>query len=267
MVITRTYAGAVPTYSPSLTAVLDREPEPPGGVRTSEVDYAVDGTACRGFLAVPAGDGAAPGVLVLGDWSGSSDHTRMRCEMLARLGFVALAGDVYGGGAAATPEEAPRLAGSFYADQPLWRTRVVGAFERLLAEPRVDRSRTAAVGYCFGGAGALQLARTGADVTGVVSFHGSLQTGPEGEAAGIRAKLLVLTGAVDPVVPGSAVTALEDELRAAPGLDWQVTTYAGAMHAFTLPDADAPEHGAQFDATAERRSWAAMRAFFDEVLA
>lgn len=257
----------MPLYPTSLTAVLDREPEPSGGVLTSEVDYVVDGAACRGFLARPAGEGAAPGVLVLGDWSGISDHTRMRCEMLARLGFVALAGDVYGGGMTATPEEAPGLAGGFYADQPLWRTRVAGAFDQLLAQPQVDRSRTAAIGYCFGGSGALQLARSGADVTAVVSFHGGLQTGPDGEAAGIRAKLLVLTGAIDPFVPDSAVIAWEDEMRAAPDLDWQLTTYAESMHAFTLPDADAPDHGAQFNAAAERRSWTAMRAFFDEVLA
>lgn len=255
----------MPLYSPSLTAILDREPEPPGGVVTSEVEYDVDGTTCRGFLAAPAGDSPAPGVLVLADWSGVNDYARMRCEMLARLGYVAFAGDVYGAGTTATPEEAPGLAGGFYGNLPLWRARLTGAFDRLLAEPRVDRSRTAAIGYCFGGSGALQLARTGTDVTGVVGFHGVLQVGPDGEAAGIRAKLLVLTGAVDPIVPDSAVTAFEDELRGVPALDWQVTTYAGAMHAFTLPDADAPDHGAQFQATAERRSWTAMRTFFDEV--
>ena len=118
----------------------------------------------------------------------------------------------------------------------------------------------------FGGSTALQLARSGADLAGVVSFHGGLQTGPPGEAAAIRASVLVLTGAADPVVPDSAVTAWEDELRQAPDVEWQVVTYSGAMHAFSVPGTDAPEHGSQFQPTAERRSWAAMKGFLAEVL-
>ena len=129
-----------------------------------------------------------------------------------------------------------------------------------------DAGRTAAMGYCFGGAGALQLARTGADLKGVVTFHAALTTGPEGEAERIQAKVLVLTGAVDPVVPPEAVDAFEDELRRVEDLDWQVVVYSGSMHAFTEPDADAPEHGAQFNPVAEARSWQAMKDFFAEVL-
>jgi dienelactone hydrolase len=257
----------VPTYAPNLAALLDREPMPVGGVVGSEVDYSVGGLACRGYLARPDDDDSHPGVLILHDWLGVTDYVRMRADLLARLGYTALAADVYGADVRPPPSEAPAVAGSYYGNRPLWRERVTGGFDRLLAEPSVDRGRTAAIGYCFGGSGALELARTGADLAAVVSFHGALPTGPDGEARQIRAKLLVLRGAIDPVVPDDAVTAFEDELRQAPDLDWQLTTYSGAMHAFTLPDANSPDHGAQFNAVAERRSWQAMKAFLAEALA
>ena len=179
---------------------------------------------------------------------------------------MALAADVYGAGVRPSPAEAARTAGSFYGDKALFRRRVAGAFDRLLAEDRVDATRTAAIGYCFGGAGVLELARTGADVSAVVSFHGALHAGPVGEAEAIQAKVLIQHGAIAPIVPDDAVVALEDEFRAVPSLDWQLTAYSGAMHAFAVPDANSPEHGAQFNAVAERRSWQAMKDFFAEVL-
>lgn len=255
----------MPQYSSTLSSILDREPEPSEGITTSEVAYEVDGTACAGFLALPAGDGPAPGVLVVHDWLGVGDYVRMRCEMLARLGYVAFAADVFGADTRPGPAEAAQVAGGFYGDLPLFRSRLTGALERLLAEDRVDATRTAAIGYCFGGVGALQLARTGADLSGVVSFHGGVQAGPEGEAQAIRAKVLILHGAIDPVVPDDTIVALENEFRAVPDLDWQLTAYSGAMHAFTLPDANMPEHGAQYNAVAERRSWLAMKDFFAEI--
>jgi dienelactone hydrolase len=257
----------MPPYAPDLTEILEREPLPATGVTGEEVDYAVGDVACRGYLARPGGEGPHPGVLVVHDWLGVTDYVRMRADMLARLGYTAFAADVYGADVRPSPAEAPGLAGGFYGDRALWRERVTGGFERLLAEPDVDRSRTAALGYCFGGSTALELARTGADVSAVVSFHGGLPPGPEGEAQRIRAKLLVLSGAIDPVVPDEAVVAFERELRAAPELDWQLVVYSGAMHAFTLPDANAPDHGAQFNAVAERRSWQAMKTFLAEVFA
>lgn len=259
--------GAVSDYAPVLQTVLDREPEPPGGVRGADVDYDAGGTACRGYLAVPGdASGPVPGVLVVHDWIGVSDATRMRCDMLARLGYAAFAADVYGAETRPSESEAPGVAGGYYGNQPLWRERLTAAYERMVSDEAVDGSRTAAIGYCFGGSSALQLARTGADLNAVVSFHGGLSTGPEGEAAGIRAKLLVLTGAADPVVPDDAVRAFQDELRAAPGVDWEVVTYAGAMHAFTVPGVDAPDHGAQYQERADRRSWTAMKDFFAETL-
>ncbi|MGN6743271.1 MAG: dienelactone hydrolase family protein [Amnibacterium sp.] len=257
----------MPTYAPDLDRILSREPEPDGGVRTAEIDYDVDGTVCRGFLAVPAdARGPVPGVLVVHDWLGVTDTVRMRCEMLARLGYAAFAADVYGADIRPTEQEAPQAAGRFYGDRTLWRRRITAAFDRMRQEEAVDGARTAAIGYCFGGSTALELARTGADLRGVVSFHGGLQAGPAGEAEGIRASLLILTGASDPVVPDADVQAVQDELRSVPALDWQIVTYAGAMHAFAVPGANHPDHGVAFDARAERRSWAAMKDFFAELL-
>jgi dienelactone hydrolase len=257
----------MPPYAPDLDRILSREPEPAAGTTSAEVDYAVAGAACRGYLAAPArADRPVPGVLVVHDWLGVTDTVRMRCDMLARLGYAAFAADIYGADVRPSEAEAARVAGAYYGNEPLWRQRVVGAFDRMRDERAVDAARTAAIGYCFGGSTALQLARTGADLRAVVSFHGGLSTGPAGEAQGIRAALLVLTGAIDPVVPAEDVQALEAELGRVPGLDWTVVTYSGAMHAFSVPGANAPDHGAQFDERAERRSWAAMKDFFAEVL-
>jgi len=255
------------TYTPEQTAILDREPLPAVGITTAEVDYQVEGVACSGYLARPDDDGPHPGVLVVHNWLGVTDAVRFRADMLARLGYVAFAADVFGADVRPTPEEAPGVAGGYYGDPRLFRARLTGGYEQLLASPGVDRGRTAAIGYCFGGSGVLQLARTGADLRAVVSFHGGLQPGPEGEAADIRAKVLVLTGAIDPVVPPEAVDAFEADLRTAPDLDWQVVTYSGSMHAFTEPGTDAPDHGAQFNAVAEARSWRAMKDFLAEALA
>jgi dienelactone hydrolase len=255
------------TYDTVLQTVLDREPEPEGGIRTEEVEYDAGGLPGRGYLAVPAdAAGPVPGVLVVHDWLGVTDATRMRCDMLARLGYAAFAADVYGADTRPSDAEASGVARGFYGDQALWRSRLSAALDRLVAEPAADAARLAAIGYCFGGSSALQLARMGADLRAVVSFHGALSTGPEGEAEGIRAKVLVLTGGADPIVPDEAVHALQDELRAAPSVDWQVVTYAGAMHAFTVPTADAPDHGAAYDERADRRSWTAMKDFFAETL-
>lgn len=255
----------VTAYAPNLTAILDREPVPAEGIVSHDLDYAADGVAFRGYIARPGGEGRHPGILVVHDWLGVTDYVRMRCDMLARLGYVAFAADVYGADVRPGPDEAAAVAGGFYRDRPLWRTRLTAAFARMREEPSVDPGRTGAIGYCFGGSSVLELARTGADVDAVVSFHGGLLTGPEGEAAHITAKILVLHGAADPVAPDDAMLAFENDLRTAPAVDWQLVSYANAMHAFTLPDADAPEQGALFDARAERRSWVAMKAFLAEV--
>ena len=252
------------SYAAELTAILDREnPIPTLG---GDIDYTVGATAFRGYVARPESADSGPGVLVIHDWLGVSDYVRMRCDMLARLGYVAFAGDIYGADVRPSGAEAPTVASEYYRNPALWRSRVTGSYEQLLALPGVDPARTAAVGYCFGGATVLQLARTGAGLRAAVSVHGGLQAGLAGEAEGMRAALLVLSGAIDPVVPDDAVQAFEDEMRRVPSLRWELTRYSGAMHAFTIPSANSPEHGAQFNAVAERRSWASMKDFLAESL-
>jgi len=255
-----------PDLTPELRALLDGVPDAP--VTGGAVTYDDRGTALEGFLARPAdGDDGElrPAALLVHDWFGVVDHVRVRAQMLARLGVVALAADVYGQGVRPGPAEAAETAGRFYGDVELFRARLVAGLERLRAEPGVDPSRVVVMGWCFGGSGALELARLGADVAGVVAFHGGLGTGAPARPGAVSAPVLVLTGGSDPVVPDDAVVGFEDEMRSAGAPDWQVVTYSDAMHAFAVPGTDSPEHGAQYQERADRRSWAAMLAFVDEV--
>jgi len=251
---------------PELQRILDTVPA--ADVETGTVRLTAGDTDLEGYLAAPAGDGRRAGVLVLHDWAGMTDHVRVRAEMLARLGYVALAGDVFGPeNQPADQDESQRLAGMLYGDVALFRERVLANLDALRADPRVDPARVVVMGYCLGGSGALEAARAGADVAGVVSFHGGLGTGAPAEPGSITGSVLVLTGADDPMVPISAVQEFEDELRAAGAPDWQVVTYSGALHAFAVPGVDAPEHGAAYQETADRRSWRALQDFLGEVVA
>lgn len=252
--------------SDALQAVFDTVPETTP-ITTEEIRYERDDVEFGGLLAKPEGDGLRPAVLVIHDWSGLNDHTRVRAQMLARLGYIALAADIYGGGRFLQQEEAGPEAARFYGDPELFRARIAANLDRLRSEPGVDPERIAVIGYCFGGSAALEAARSGAAIAGAVSFHGGLQTGAPAEPGAITSPLLVLTGAADPVVPDDHVVAFENELRAAGAPDWQIVSYSDAMHAFTMPDANSPEYGAAFQATANARSWVAMRAFFDEIFA
>jgi len=251
--------------TPELQRILDTVPA--ADVETGTVRLAAGDTELEGYLAAPAGDGRRAGVLVLHDWAGMTDHVRVRAQMLARLGHVALAGDVFGReNQPADQGESQRLAGQLYGDVALFRERVLANLDALRADPRVDPSRVVVMGYCLGGSGALEAARAGADVAGVVSFHGGLGTGAPAEPGSITGSVLVLTGADDPMVPISAVQGFEDELRVAGAPDWQVVTYSGALHAFAVPGVDAPEHGAAYQETADRRSWRALQDFLAEVV-
>lgn len=261
---------AMSSLTPALQELLDSVPDPGGGVTGETVRFAGADTEFEGYLARPAGsDGVPkPAVLIVHDWGGVSDHVRVRAEMLARLGYVALAADVYGAGVRPSGhQESAALAGKFYGDLPLFRARLQTNLERLRSEPSVDPARIGVIGYCFGGSGALEIARSGAAVAAVVAFHGGLSTSEPAAENAVQAAVLVLTGAADPVVPDAAVQVFEDEMRGAKVQDWQVVTYSGALHAFAVPDTDAPAMGAQFQAVANRRSWAAMENFFAETLA
>jgi dienelactone hydrolase len=261
-------ASTAPVWSPSLAELVERVPLPEGAdIQMGPVLYDHAGTELEGLLARDAeAGGRRPAVLVVHDWFGVGGHVAARVQMLARLGYVALAADVYGRDVRPGPAEAAEVAGSYYADLPLMRARVQAGIDRLAAEPDVDPSRIAVMGYCFGGSAALEVARAGAPVKAAISLHGSLVVHEPADVAQVQAALLVLTGADDPMVPDARVAAFQDEMRTRPAIDWQVVAYSGAMHAFSVPGVDAPDHGAQYQDRAERRSWRALTDFLAEHL-
>jgi len=229
--------------------------------------YEHDGVVLEGYVAYDDSVAErAPGVLVIHQWMGLTDYERRRARMLAELGYVAFAADVYGRGVRpSNTDEARAEAGAYYGDRQLLRARVAAGLEQLRQHRRTDPTRMAAIGYCFGGGAALELARAGADLQGIVSFHGSLDTPLPADT--VRAPLLVCHGAVDPHVGPEAVRGFIEEMEAA-GADYQLIMYADAVHAFTQPAAgNDPSRGAAYNANADRRSWQHMQLFFDEIFA
>jgi dienelactone hydrolase len=236
-------------------------------VKTRLVEYRDGDVVLEGYLAWDdAVKGTRPGVLIVHQWMGVTDNERMRAGQLAALGYVALAADVYGKGVRpANAQEAGALAGTYKGDRTLLRARVAAGLAELKRQPLVDAPRIAAIGYCFGGTAVLELARSGADVAGVVSFHGGLDSLKPADGRNIRAKLLVLHGADDPFVPAADIAAFQQELRQA-GVDWQMVYYSGAVHSFTQKEAGSDNsRGAAYNERADRRSWQAMRDFFAEI--
>jgi dienelactone hydrolase len=234
---------------------------------TRTVEYRAGDAVLEGLVSYDtAGPARKPGVLVVHDWMGVGPYVRMRAEQLAALGYVAFAADVYGKGVRPTDgKEASAQAGKFRSDRPLLRARLAAALAELRRQPNVLTSQVAAIGYCFGGTGALELARSGADLAGVVSFHGGLDSPTPADARNIKAKVLALHGADDPFVPPAQVAAFEEEMRGG-GVDWQLVKYSGAVHAFTQSGAgNDNSKGAAYNATADGRSWVAMKDFFAEV--
>ena len=205
-------------------------------------------------------------MLVIHDWTGVGPYAEKRVQQLAELGYIALAADIYGKGVRpAGMDEAADLANRYKADRPLLRSRADAGLRALQANSLVDTKRIAAIGYCFGGTAALELARAGADIAGFVSFHGGLQTPTPDDAKNIKGKVLVLHGADDPHVPPNEVLAFEEEMRKA-RVDWQMIAYGGAVHSFTNPGAgDDPARGAAYNEKADLRSWGAMKDFFREI--
>jgi dienelactone hydrolase len=206
-------------------------------------------------------------VLVVHEWWGLNDFAKDRARELAKEGYVAFAVDMYGKGTVTKdPKAAGELAGKLKGDRKLMRRRIVAGLNAAKANPCVDPSRVAAIGYCFGGTAVLELARSGADIAGVVSFHGGLDTPDPQDAKNIKCKVLVLTGADDKSVPASQVAAFEDEMRQAK-VDYQVVIYGGAVHGFTNPaNGDDPSKNVAYNEKADKRSWQAMKDFFGEAL-
>ena len=237
-----------------------------GEVQTKTVEYKQGDTTMIGYAAWDdAVQGQRPGVLVVHEWYGLNDYAKSRARQLAQLGYVALAADMYGNGVTTTdPAEAGKLATALRGDRPLMRARAQAALETLRKIPQCDPQRVAAIGYCFGGGVVLELARSGADVAGVASFHGNLDTPNPDDAKNIKAKVLVLHGADDPYT-NAQVAAFQQEMRNAK-VDWEMNFYGGAVHSFTNPaSGDDPSKGVAYNAAADRRSWQAMRDFFDEI--
>ncbi len=240
----------------------------PAGVKTKALEYRQGHTALRGYLAYDDSfPHKRPGVLVFHEWWGLNDYAKGRAKQLARLGYVALAADMYGGGRrAATARAAGAMAAPLKKDRKLMRARAQAALKVLQEHPLVDGEKLAAIGFCFGGTAALELARSGAELAAVVSFHGNLDTPDAADAGKIKARVLVLHGGDDPHVPAAEVAAFQKEMRNA-GVDWQMITYGGAVHAFTNPAAgDKPSTGAAYHQRAARRAWAAMQLLFAETI-
>ena len=234
---------------------------------TKTVPYQSGGVQCEGYVAYDdAGVGKRPAVLIAHQWLGLTAYEKRRAVQLASLGFVAFALDLYGkDNRPKDTTEAGKLAGQFKANRKLWRERANDGLATLRLQPNVDTTKIAAIGYCLGGGTVLELARSGADVKGVVSFHGSLDTPTPEDAKNIKAKVLVLHGALDPFSPIPTVLALSDEMNRA-GRDYQIVLYSGAVHSFTQPEAgNDPSKGAAYNADADRRSFEAMLNFFDEL--
>jgi dienelactone hydrolase len=236
---------------------------------TKELAYTHDGVQLKGFLAYDdAAAGQRPGVLVIHEWWGRNEYVQDRARQLAELGYIAFAIDMYGEGKiATTAEEARGLATPFYQDRSTMRARVQAGLDVLRQQEHVDKDRIAAVGYCFGGSVALELARSGADVAGVVSFHGGLSTPNPEDARNIKGKVMVANGAVDPMVKDDERIAFRKEMEDAK-VDYIFIEYAGAVHSFTSPAAsDRGIPGVAYDQTADRRSWRHMRDFLNEIFA
>jgi dienelactone hydrolase len=236
---------------------------------TRDVDYGCEDVNLRGYLAWNERSEPRPGVLVFHEGLGLGDFAMERAHRLAGLGYVALAADMFGERRQARNlQEVATLVGGLRAEPEKLRARGRAALETLAALPQVDAQRLAAIGFCFGGSVVLELARAGADLKAVVSFHGVLATKMPAVTGQIKASVLVLTGADDPLAPPDQVADFENEMRLAAVRDWQVISYGNTLHGFTNPAADGSMlRSALYNAQADRRSWASMQSLFDEVLA
>jgi dienelactone hydrolase len=238
-------------------------------VKTKTVTYTYDGTTFKGHLAWDDDvKGKRPGILVVHEFWGLNDYARQRADQLAGLGYVAFAADMYGDGKAVEvdhPKEASEMAAAVRKNVKNWQGRAQAALKILQDNDMVDSKKLAAIGYCFGGSTALELAYSGADVAAVVSFHGAIPVPDSDQAKAIKAKVLVCTGAADKFIKEEDLQKLRSTLDEAKA-DYQVIYYGGAKHSFTVPTAEkAANDNMAYNANADKRSWAEMLRLFDEV--
>jgi dienelactone hydrolase len=239
-------------------------------VRGHEITYTADGTSLKGYIAYDDKiKGKRPGVLVVHEWWGHNDYARKRARMLAEMGYLALAVDMYGDGKTANhPDDAKKFMMAVTGNMATLKARFDAGLKYLRGSRIVEPDNIAALGYCFGGAVVLNMARAGTDLKGVVSYHGSLGTNTPAEAGKVKARILSFTGADDPMIPADQVAGFRAEMDKA-GVNYQAVVYPGVKHSFTNPDAD--KYGQQFnmplayDAAADKDSWAQTEAFLKEI--
>ncbi len=231
----------------------------PAKIVTQRVDYRDGDTVLEGYLAYDdAIAGKRPAVMIVHDWDGLNGYEETRARQLAELGFVGFAVDIYGKGVRPkTMAENGAQAGKYRGDIPLYRSRLAAALTQLKAFAQTDASKTAAIGYCFGGTGVLEVARAGMAVNGVVSFHGGLGAAQKAKEGEVKTKVMVVHAAQDPSVPLAQFNEFLLEMKDAK-VDYQTLVYNLNVHPFTAP-------GPSYNADADRRSWAAMRTFFAEI--
>ncbi len=235
---------------------------------SNTVSYLDGDVVLEAFFAFDdAVSGRRPTVLINHTWVGRDDFVAEKAKRLAALGYVGFAVDMYGKGVLGSgPEQNMQLMQPFMADRGMLQQRMFAALAAVKLMPWVDENKIASIGFCFGGLCALDLARTGADIKGVVSFHGLLMPPENIQTKTIKAKILALHGRDDPMVPVEQVLAFEQEMTDA-GADWQLHSYGNTMHGFTNPLANDPVFGAVYQPDADRRSWIAMQNFLTEIFA
>ncbi len=241
-----------------------------GDIRGEPVQYVAGDTTMKGYLAYDDSfSGKRPGILVVHEWWGHNEYARKRARMLAELGYVALAVDMYGEGKQARhPDDAGKFSGEIRKNMSLGRERFLAARNVLQENKFTDSKRIGAIGYCFGGSVVLQMARDGMDLAGVASFHGGLTTEAPAKPGSVKAKILVLNGADDKFIKPGQIEAFKKEMSAAHA-DFLFISYPGATHSFTNPDAD--KYAKQFNiplgynADADVKSWAEMKTFFQDI--
>lgn len=234
-------------------------------VTTRTFDYEIDGKTFEAFLTAPDKE-PAPAILIAHAWAGRSDFENDKAKALAELGYTGVAIDLFGKGVLGqSKEENQKLIEPFVSDRAFLQKRLAANIGMIKEQPEANASKIGAIGFCFGGLCVLDIARMGADVAGVVSFHGLLGA-PGNTADRVKAKVLALHGWDDPMAPPADVVALGEELTKAKA-DWQLHGYGGTMHAFTNPQAKDPDFGTVYYADADRRSWEAMKNFLAEIFA
>ena len=238
-------------------------------MQTQDVRYSEGGVEFLGYLAFDeTAPGRRPGVLVFHEGLGLGEHIMERTRRIAKLGYVAFAPDMFGGRRQFSDiQEMSKLLSDLRSDLPTLRARARAALATLISFPQVDGARLAAIGFCFGGSVALELARDGAELGAVVSLHGVLSTRAPAQPGKVKASVLICTGAEDPLAPPDQVAAFQNEMREAKVRDWQVVSYGNTLHAFTNPAAGpATMQGTMYNEQADRRSWLAVRHFLEELL-